>query len=137
MAGLVHPNRVCKTREAGCGVGGSGGRGQRSRLTHTYCMFWGEVPIMLLEVTTTTGCHAGVLTGACPSRERGQLVCVISTSAYVQLTTQQLHGLLCDAARLHDGTSSLLQNTKVQADSLDCNGPVCIPDDWKLDFDLQ
>ena len=96
-----------------------------------------KCPSCLLEVITTTGWHAGVLTGACPSQVRMQLVYIISTSAYLQLTAQQLHGLLGDAARLHDGTSSLLQNTKAQADSLDCNRPVCIPDDWKLDFDLQ
>ena len=66
-----------------------------------------------------------------------QLVYVISTSAYVQLTTQQLHGLLCDAASWHDGTSSMLHNTEAQADSLDCNGPVCIPNDWELDLYLH
>lgn len=65
------------------------------------------------------------------------LVYVISTSAYVPLTTQPLHDLLCNASRLHDGTSSPLHNTEAQADSLDGNGPVCIPDDWELDLYLH
>ena len=45
--------------------------------------------------------------------------------------------LLCNAARPHDGTNSPLHNTQAEADSLDCNGPVCIPDDWEPDLYLH
>lgn len=44
-------------------------------------------------IVTTSSCHAGVLTGACPSRVHMQLVYVISTFVCIRLTMQQAHGL--------------------------------------------